>query len=38
VSQQEGDAMLADWLVHRKNPDTLFFSPIVVDVAGALEQ
>ncbi len=34
VPKQEGDAMLADWLAHRKNPDTIFFSPIVVDVAG----
>jgi SAM-dependent methyltransferase len=34
LSQQSGDAMLADWLAHRKNPDTIFFSPIVVDVAG----
>ena len=32
--QHEGDAMLADWLAHRKDPDALFFSPIVVDVAG----
>jgi SAM-dependent methyltransferase len=36
VSQPEGDAMLADWLSHLDNPDTLFFSPIVVDVAGVL--
>jgi len=34
VSQVEGDAMVADWLVHRGNPDALFFSPLVVNVAG----
>lgn len=34
ISQTEGDAMLADWLAHRNNTDTIFFSPIVVDVAG----
>jgi SAM-dependent methyltransferase len=34
VTQAKGDAMLADWLEHRKNPDALYFSPIVVDVAG----
>ena len=36
ISQQEGDAMLADWNAHRRDPDTLFFSPIVVDVAGSV--
>jgi ubiquinone/menaquinone biosynthesis C-methylase UbiE len=34
TTQLEGDAMLADWLAHRNNPDALFFSPIVVDVAA----
>ena len=29
-----GDAILADWLAHRHHPDTIFCSPIVVDVAG----
>jgi len=38
VTQQKGDAMLADWLEHRNNPDALFFSPIVVDVAGRKNQ
>ncbi|MEI8134783.1 MAG: class I SAM-dependent methyltransferase [bacterium] len=28
------DAMVADWNAHRKNPDTIFCSPILVDVAG----
>jgi SAM-dependent methyltransferase len=34
ITQHTGDAMLADWLAHRTNPDTIFFSPVVVDVAG----
>ncbi len=34
VSQKKGYAMVADWHNHRNNPDALFFSPIVVDVAG----
>ena len=37
TSQMQGDAMLADWNSHRTNPDALFFSPIVVDVAGRKE-
>ncbi len=31
---QEAQAMVEDWLAHRKNPDTIFFSPIVVHIAG----
>ncbi|HTK82815.1 MAG TPA: methyltransferase domain-containing protein [Bacteroidota bacterium] len=34
IGQQVGDAMWKDWTDHRKNPDTIFVSPIVVDVAG----
>ena len=34
VQQEEGDAMLADWEAHRENPDAIFFSPIVVDIAA----
>jgi len=30
----QADALMADWETHRQNPDTLFFSPLVVDVAG----
>ncbi|MBI2429254.1 MAG: methyltransferase domain-containing protein [Ignavibacteriales bacterium] len=37
MTQSQGDAMLADWMEHRKNPDALFFSPVVVDVAGRKE-
>lgn len=36
VSQQEADAAQADWNNHRENPDSLFFSPLVVDVAATL--
>lgn len=34
ISQDECDAFLNDWLKHRNHPDTIFFSPIIVDVAG----
>jgi ubiquinone/menaquinone biosynthesis C-methylase UbiE len=34
LTQDESDALWADWLEHRKNPDALFFSPICCDVAG----
>jgi SAM-dependent methyltransferase len=37
TTQAQGDSMLADWFAHRNNPDALFFSPIVVDVAGRRE-
>jgi len=33
-TQKIADEMLADWLEHRKHPDSIFFSPIVVDAAG----
>lgn len=33
-SKEEAEAMLQDWLAHRKNPNTIFFSPIVVHIAG----
>ena len=34
ISADERDVFLNDWYDHRRNPDMLFFSPIVVDVAG----
>jgi len=34
TTKEMGDAMLAYWYEHRKNPDTIFCSPIVVDMAG----
>ena len=34
IQQEEGDAMIADWEAHRENPDAIFFSPIVVDIAA----
>jgi SAM-dependent methyltransferase len=33
TTKEMGDAMLEDWYAHRKNPDTIFCSPIVVDMA-----
>ena len=37
ITQEEGDDLLKDWHAHRANPEALFFSPIVVDVAGRRE-
>jgi len=37
ISQEKATALLSDWDAHRKNPDALFFSPLVVDVAGSLQ-
>jgi len=34
ITQKEADAFLEDWMKHRHHPDTIFFSPVVVDVAG----
>jgi len=34
ISREQADALMADWNAHRQNPDSLFFSPLVVDVAG----
>ncbi|HMQ70289.1 MAG TPA: class I SAM-dependent methyltransferase [Ignavibacteria bacterium] len=34
ISQKESNEMLADWISHRANPETVFFSPILVDVIG----
>lgn len=34
TTKEMGDAMLADWYAHRQNPDTIFCSPILVDMAG----
>jgi SAM-dependent methyltransferase len=34
LSPEEGRAMLADWNAHRENPETIFVTPIVMDIAG----
>jgi SAM-dependent methyltransferase len=34
ITHDEGNEMLADWNAHGRNPDAMFFSPLVVDVAG----
>lgn len=34
TTKEMGEAMLEDWHAHRKNPDTIFCSPIVIDMAG----
>jgi len=33
-SKEEAEAMAQDWLAHRKNSNAIFFSPIVVHIAG----
>ncbi len=38
ISKEEADALLADWHTHRQNLDSIYFSPIVVDIAGKLFQ
>jgi SAM-dependent methyltransferase len=34
LTATEADAIWSDWQEHRENPDTLFFSPYVVDIAA----
>ncbi len=34
IKQNEADAFLEDWLKHRNHPDTIFFSPGIVNVIG----
>ncbi len=33
-SHKEAEEVIVDWEAHKSNPDALFFSPLVVDVAG----
>lgn len=35
IAREHADHLLKDWQAHRQNPNTLFFSPLVVDVAGS---
>lgn len=37
IARDEADQLMADWNAHKRNPNTLFFSPLVVDVAATLE-
>ena len=34
ITKETGDAVLKDWAGHKTNPDSIFFSPLVVDAAG----
>jgi SAM-dependent methyltransferase len=34
ISQKEADDIWSDWSAHKNNPETVFFSPVVVDVIG----
>ena len=36
ITNTKAAELLSDWNAHRQNPDTLFFSPLVVDVAGSV--
>jgi SAM-dependent methyltransferase len=36
ISRPQAEALMNDWEAHRQNPDALFFSPLVVDVAGRI--
>lgn len=34
ITQEQCDAYMHDWMLHRANPLAIFFTPVVVDVAG----
>lgn len=34
ISENEMNDLINDWEAHKKNPDTVFFSPVVVNVIG----
>jgi len=34
VNKDLGNAMLKDWIEHIENPDSIFFSPIIVNITG----
>lgn len=34
TTQEIGDEMLKDWIKHRNNPDSVFFSPTIIAIAG----
>ncbi len=34
ISENEKSALIDDWEAHKKNPDTVFYSPVVVNVSG----
>jgi SAM-dependent methyltransferase len=34
ITQSQAEAILRDWKGHQQNPDAIFFSPFVMDVAG----
>jgi ubiquinone/menaquinone biosynthesis C-methylase UbiE len=36
ITKETADEILADWDTHCSNPDSIFFSPLVVDVAGKI--
>jgi ubiquinone/menaquinone biosynthesis C-methylase UbiE len=36
ATRTEAEAVMSDWMSHRSNPDTIFFSPFVVDLAARI--
>ncbi len=34
LTKETGDAILDDWLEHKKNPESIFFSPVIVNISG----
>lgn len=34
INQKECDELLKDWLEHKENPETIFLSPVVMNVSG----
>jgi SAM-dependent methyltransferase len=38
ISREQADRLLTDWQAHRQDQNTLFFSPLVVDVAGRKQE
>jgi ubiquinone/menaquinone biosynthesis C-methylase UbiE len=38
ISSEQAEGLMVDWNTHRQNPDAVFFSPLVVDIAGSLSR
>jgi hypothetical protein len=34
ITREDADEMLNDWVAHRNDPDSIFFSPVIVNAAG----
>jgi SAM-dependent methyltransferase len=38
ITKAEAEAMIEDWLTHRRNPNTIFFTPIVIHITGQQQE